>query len=398
MKHIGKILFVSMFLLLTASCGQGPKSQNVITTAPYFSPFVGYYNDELLTVMDYRLVTLDKERGVFSYRCQKEGCDHNYNQRGENTCQAALPIATAMGFYNEKIYLVHTPQDMYHCTISEFDPDTGEQKEINVFRDLVNIHWGVFYKDYYYYISDNIMQMEVPQLKLKLKRIAIKPGALPETLWEMGDEKGFPQCMQYQLCDNLLIFTVRVSTGDMLNAYDLDTGELIIDASDRLDGAYYHEGKLYYNESYVFAEPDNRPEPECKSYRPQTICHSVEIYDLETRDVTGSIPLLCEGTADLALAGDELYLYISQTAQDPVDFHEYSNIYVYDYDGNYINTIVIDEKSGYNNVTYLFSTESHVFIGSWFHFWPQTKLIYAVDKIHLQNEDVPRVIVAFQGD
>ena len=81
-----------------------------------------------------------------------------------------------------------------------------------------------------------------------------------------------------------------------------------------------------------------------------------------------------------------------------MDFHEYSKIYVYDYDGNYINTIVIDEKSGYNNVTYLFSTESHVIKGSWFHFWTQTKLIYAVDKIHLQNEDVPRVIVAFQGD
>lgn len=348
MSRFMRMLSIVLLLFLSAACGRDSNAPKLVTCAPYFFPLAGYCGNELMTVMDNRLVTFDEENGAFSFRCEKEGCTHEYKQSGENTCQAALPIATATGFYEGNIYLAYTPEDgrMNSFLISEYNPDTKEQKEINSFVDQVDVLRGVFYKNYYYYISDSI-QREVPQFKLRLNRIALESDATPQILWGVEDSVNFPGIRGYQLCDNLLLMDILTSDGQMLTVYDLDSGAVIIDQSKALAGAYCHNNRLYYiNEGQQCAE----------------------VYDIKTGAYGEPIPFACEKITDLALAGDEQYFYISETLRDTGNGKDYSNIYVYDYEGKHVNTITIRDEAEDQRVTYLFSTSSHIFIGSLDHF------------------------------
>ncbi len=104
MRNRGIIIILCLGLFLS-SCGKEAEEIQIVSCAYYIPKNMGYYNNELLLLMDYRLYTVDSETEQAQIICQKPGCSHKYSLNEKNTCRAALPQASTVGVYNGKIYV-----------------------------------------------------------------------------------------------------------------------------------------------------------------------------------------------------------------------------------------------------------------------------------------------------
>lgn len=233
---------------------------------------------------------------------------------------------------------------IYDHVISERNPETGELKEVTRFKDILNYYWGKFYDGYFYYIIDSL-----PGCKASLTRVALTEGAQPEVLWESGRYQAYPYISGFQMCDHLLILNIPEMGIDKITIFDVEKNELLLERSERLGGSVYNAGRLYYI--------DERK-------------HTIEVYDIKAGANVDSIDIKCNDFTLSSLACDENYLYFSEDQWSETADGFRSKLHVYDYDGNYINTITVDDAVDFDYTCFLFSTDTKVYIGNRYNYWP----------------------------
>lgn len=334
--------------MLLTFCGRSTEKTEKVTYAPYFPAFTKCYEDAAVQV----------------------------------------PPGAAVGCDDGKLYQLNAPDParIYYYEISEVDPKAGTNHELTSFVGQTDPYWAAVHEGYYYFwcqgfpeevlaqlthqhntniIADAMEENAGEDLTLMLYRVALVDGARPELLWKTTDATSYPMLSVRQFCNHYLLMTVSYTNGKALTVYDLETNEMIIDASKEMRGAFMHSGKLYY------VSPHQR---------------AIEIYDLESQTTVGAISMEGRTINDMVLAGDADYLYVNERGVSVDTDQLYTNIHIYTYDGDYMNTIAAGEAVEYQNASYLFSTDTFIYIGSDYHYWPEPFDIYSISKNQLDQQ------------
>lgn len=373
MKRLAMLILLLLSFLSLTFCGRNIVSEEKLVYAPYFPAFMGNYGDDLILQMEDRLYYVDRQTGELSVWCKREKCSHGL---GAQTCPAVLPQGTVMGCDQGKIYQINAPdtaRPLYYV-ISEVDPERGDRRELTGFVDMVEPYWASIYNGFYYYISDYIMEDDGSGQALTMSRVSLADGAEPELLWRTTDDVSFPMLTGRQFYDHYLLMTVSYTDGKALTVYNLENNEVVIDASGEMSGAFMHLGRLYYVSRHQRA---------------------VEVYDTEAQATVDTISMEGRITGDMTVAGDEDYLYITEYFTNAEDGRTCTNMYIYTYDGDHVNTVAAGPNSEDRNITYLFSTDTYIYVGRPNHYWPEADGIYAVSKNQIGQGDTPELVAVY---
>ncbi len=162
-----------------------------------------------------------------------------------------------------------------------------------------------------------------------------------------------------------------------LTVFDIENKELLVERSEQLGGSVYHDGRLYYIDEGK---------------------HTIEVYDIKAGANVDTINIQCYDFASLSLACDEYYLYFSENQRSEVTNSFYSKLHVYDYDGNYVNTIAADDSVDFDSVCFLFSTDAQVYIGNRYNYWPRTLAVYVVEREQINSGGTVAVDLFYRRD